>query len=91
MVRVLGLRASSNQNQRRTDSCGLSWKKTTKDMDSKTGAGVALDKLLHTERVRLSGIEHVDLEIVELDELSIAKETHLAGLLIAKRGETAPQ
>jgi hypothetical protein len=52
---------------------------------------VALDTLLHTERVRWSGIEHVDLEIVELDELGIAKETLLAGLLIAKRGETAPQ
>ena len=34
-----------------------------------------------TERVRLSGIEHVDWEIAELDELGIAKETLLAGLL----------
>jgi hypothetical protein len=31
-------------------------------MDSKTDAGAALDALLRTGRVRLSGIEHVDWE-----------------------------
>lgn len=44
------------------------------------GRGASM-RCSRTERVRLSGIEHVDWEIAELGELGIAKETLLAGLL----------